>query len=81
MPFGVEQTTYRHPAEKSGKEENVGPAGTIGYAKIDGQRMFLANGGNQAMGAKPRTYGGSGKQTVNRTTPSTFKVRKRTLKG
>lgn len=81
MPFGVEQTHYHHPASKSGKEDGVGREGAIGVAKIDGNRMFLANGGNQAMGAKPRTYGSPGKQTANRTNPSSFKVRKRTLKG
>jgi hypothetical protein len=79
--FDVEPQRKEHPAIKGANEEAKDVPGAIGFAstKVDGQRLFKG-GGQQAMGAKPR-FKNTGGGNVNASSPGTFKVRKRTLKG
>jgi len=77
--FGVSQERKDHPAIKSSYEDAKHLPGTIGFNRVDGQRLYKG-GGEQAMGATPRLKDtGGGK--VNTAKAGSFKVRKRTLKG
>jgi len=67
--FGVKPQAKHHPAESDDK---------VGLARIDGNRMFTSDLGNQAMGAKPRQFKGGG-ENINAARPGKFKVRRRTL--
>lgn len=69
--FGVESERKEHPAISEEK---------VGFAKIDGQRLFKSGLGNQAMNAVARSGKRSGMGlTANRAKPGGFKVRRRTL--
>ena len=77
--FGVAQERKEHPAIKSAYEDAKHIEGSIGFRRVDGQRLYKGPG-TAGMGATPRlksTGGGS----VNKSSPGTFKVRKRTAKG
>lgn len=77
--LGVESERKAHPAIKSGKEEQGDVAGSIGFAKVDGQRLFKGLGA-AGMGATPRTKN-AGSTSLNKAGAGSFKVRKRTTKG
>lgn len=77
--LGVESERKEHPAIKSGKEELGDTPGSIGFAKVDGQRLYKGPG-TGGMGTTPRLKN-TGGAAVNKTSPGSFKVRKRTLKG
>ncbi len=77
--FGVAQESKRHPVSKGGWEDAKPIDGSIGFRRVDGQRLYKGPG-TAGMGATPRLKD-TGGGTVNKASPGGFKVRKRTLKG
>jgi hypothetical protein len=77
--FGVGAERKQHPAIKASTDDMKPRSdGAIGFARVDGQRLYKGLGGNISMGATPRlknTGGGS----VNKKSPGSFKGRRRTL--
>jgi hypothetical protein len=87
--FGVESERKAHSAIKSGKEEQGDVAGAIGFAKVDGQRLFKGLG-SAGMGTTSRAKNAgstslnksnAGSTSLNKSNAGSFKVRKRTAKG
>jgi hypothetical protein len=80
--FGVDAQRKEHPAIRSGKKELRGNTeGSLGAsdARVDGQRLYLGPGSG-GMGGTRRVHNGGG-PTATRVAPTSFRVRKRTLKG
>ena len=76
--FGVDPERKEHPAIKSGKKELGDTSSSINTYKVDGQRLFKGPGSGGMGGTYRAKANGT---STNRQPVTSFRVRKRTLKG